>query len=52
MLKTDLLPYEADGREMVKVGVSFSKEEWNLNCWESYRFMLAKCARLSTISLF
>lgn len=52
MVKTDLLPCEANGREMVKVVVSFRKEEWNLNCWESYRFMLAKCARLSTISLF
>ncbi|MDD2952252.1 MAG: ATP-binding protein [Parabacteroides sp.] len=29
-----LLPYEADGRELVKIGVSFSKEERNLDCWE------------------
>ena len=29
-----LLPYEADGRELVKIGVSFSKEDRNLGCWE------------------
>lgn len=29
-----LLPYKADGRELVKVGVSFSKEERNLDAWE------------------
>lgn len=29
-----LLPYEADGRELVKIGVSFSKEDRNLDCWE------------------
>ena len=28
-----LLPYEADGRELVKIGVSFSKEDRNLDCW-------------------
>ena len=29
-----LLPYEADGRVLVKIGVSFSKEDRNLGCWE------------------
>ncbi|WP_455630589.1 ATP-binding protein [Parabacteroides sp.] len=29
-----LLPYEADGRRLVKIGVSFSKEERNLDAWE------------------
>lgn len=29
-----LLPYKADGRKLVKIGVSFSKEERNLDAWE------------------
>ncbi len=29
-----LLPYKADGRKLVKIGVSFSKEERNLDAWK------------------
>lgn len=29
-----LLPYKADGRKLVKIGVSFSKEERSLDAWE------------------
>lgn len=28
-----LLPYEADGRQLIKVGVSFDAEERNLGEW-------------------
>ena len=29
-----LIPYAADGRELVKVGVSFNAEERNIGEWE------------------
>ena len=32
-----LLPYEADGRELVKIGVSFSKEDRNLGVGRLFR---------------
>lgn len=37
MVKTDLLPYEADKGELVKVVVSFRKEEWNPNTYMFFR---------------
>ena len=28
-----LIPYQADGREVIKLGVEFSKEERNISRW-------------------
>lgn len=31
-----LLPYAADGGKLLKVGVNFSKEEWNIGDWKVF----------------
>lgn len=39
--KDYLIPYTLDGKRLVKVGVNFSKEIWNMD-----RYIVKKCGNL------